>query len=1058
MNKTYIMTSIWTAWILAVLAFAPPVFSDVPQPIVSEEVVFEETDGFLTIEAEHFFKQTHTDKRAWYITSSKAAPQVQPDADPPHVAGASGGAYVEALPDTRRNEKEKLVNGENFSNTPGQMAILYYKAYFNTPGRYYVWVRTFSTGTEDNSIHVGLDGAWPEHGQRMQFGRTNQWKWDNRQRTEKVHTGVPLEIYLDIEKPGEHIIQFSMREDGFEFDKFIFTNRRDFKVPADAGPAPKVKSGKLPEPFPFVAAPPAPPEPSLVAGSNQPGAQGLTLMAADFPVAGTGYYLHQGKWLAINPEKNQSAKTRLPFPFPSGRYHVTLQAVGESDGKSAYEVRIGDRLVGNFTCPLSNAMYEEGPQFAFTWKNVDIKKDDIIEVQSKIASEDGKEFSRARWAWLAFAPADPATREAAKKAAPKSAPAALAPAKPTPIPAPLVPPRRPDGTAEVAVSGELKQWHKVTLTLDGPFAHERDNEPNPFTDYCMTVTFRHESGSPTYRVPGYFAADGNAANTSAESGTKWRAHLSPDKSGRWTYTVSFVKGKHAAIGGASGEPLKPFDGVKGEFTVAPTDKTGRDFRAKGRLQYVGGHYLRFAGTGEYFLKAGPDSPENLLGYADFDGTYPYKQRGKARPGEASPAGLKTYEPHVGDWRPGDPTWKDGKGKGLIGALNYLASKGVNSFSFLSYNAGGDGDDVWPFVERNDKFHYDCSKLDQWGIVFDHGTALGLHLHFKLQEQEMDDNRRGEKGEGSVVQESLDGGKLGPERKLYLRELIARYAHNLALNWNLGEENTQSTEEQRDMAQFIHDTDPYHHNIVVHTFPPQQDKVYTPLLGKASALTGVSLQNGWNQVHQRTLKWVVESDKAGKPWVVANDEQGPADMGVPPDPGYRGHSGKAVQNDKEYDMHDIRKLTLWGNFMAGGAGVEYYFGYKLPENDLQCQDFRSRDKTWDYCRIALEFFRDHKIPFWEMKNADALVGNAANGNSRFCFAKAGEIYLVYLPTGGTAELDLSGTTGNFRVEWFNPRTGGALLDGTVKQVAGGGKVSLGAPPKDANEDWLAVVRK
>ena len=36
--------------------------------------------------------------------------------------------------------------------------------------------------------------------------------------------------------------------------------------------------------------------------------------------------------------------------------------------------------------------------------------------------------------------------------------------------------------------------------------------------------------------------------------------------------------------------------------------------------------------------------------------------------------------------------------------------------------------------------------------------------------------------------------LGPERKLYCRELIARFGHNLALNWNLGEENTQSTEE------------------------------------------------------------------------------------------------------------------------------------------------------------------------------------------------------------------------------------------------------------------------
>src|SRR5262245_66054674 len=77
-------------------------------------------------------------------------------------------------------------------------------------------------------------------------------------------------------------------------------------------------------------------------------------------------------------------------------------------------------------------------------------------------------------------------------------------------------------TASAAsVSGELKQWHKVTLTFDGPAAKETDDTPNPFLDYRMTVTFVHESGAPTYLVPGYFAADGNAANSSATSGSKW---------------------------------------------------------------------------------------------------------------------------------------------------------------------------------------------------------------------------------------------------------------------------------------------------------------------------------------------------------------------------------------------------------------------------------------------------------------------------------------------------------------------------------------------------------
>ncbi|WP_145370715.1 DUF5060 domain-containing protein [Maioricimonas rarisocia] len=601
-----------------------------------------------------------------------------------------------------------------------------------------------------------------------------------------------------------------------------------------------------------------------------------------------------------------------------------------------------------------------------------------------------------------------------------------------------------------SVSGELKQWHKVTLTVDGPHAKETDSSPNPFTDYRMTVTFTHESGSPRYEVPGYFAADGNAGETSATEGNKWRAHLSPDKPGEWTYRVSFVKGRQVALDRqASGDAVEDCDGLTGSFEIAPTDKSGRDLRAHGRLEYVGKHYLRFAGSGEYFLKAGADAPETLLGYVDFDGT------------ETRKVPLKTWQPHVRDWNEGDPTWKDGKGKGLIGALNYLAGKGCNVVSFLPYNAGGDGDNVWPFVAPEDKLHYDCSKLDQWQVVFDHGTALGMYLHFKLQETENDDNNRGHReAKATNVPASLDGGDLGIERKLYLRELIARFSYELALNWNLGEENTQSTKQQREMAQYIHDTDPYDHHIVVHTFPNQQDKVYLPLLGNKSTLTGASLQNSdIKDSHWQVVKWVSTSAEAGKPWVVAFDEAGNAQWGEPPDPGYEGFDGTDRQGKKvPFDLHDVRKQVLWGTLLAGGAGVEYYFGYQLPANDLTCEDFRSRDRSWDFCRIALDFFRDNNIPFHAMKNADDLVGNPEHDNSKYCFAKAGELYLVYLPDGGSTTLDLSNADGTYKVAWFNPRSGGELTDGSVAEVAGGETVRIGTPPADTDQDWLAIIRR
>ena len=197
-------------------------------------------------------------------------------------------------------------------------------------------------------------------------------------------------------------------------------------------------------------------------------------------------------------------------------------------------------------------------------------------------------------------------------------------------------------TGAAAVSGELRQWHKVTLTLDGPQADESGKDVNPFLDYRMTVTFAHESGAPVYNVPGYFAADGNAATTSATAGNKWRAHFSPDKTGRWDWRVAFVSGKGSAVDAAAAagaQPVAPFDGMRGAIQIAASNKSAPDFRALGRLEYVGGHYLRFAGTGEYFLKAGSDSPETLLAYADFDGTTAVEAGGAAQDVRAAREGL-----------------------------------------------------------------------------------------------------------------------------------------------------------------------------------------------------------------------------------------------------------------------------------------------------------------------------------------------------------------------------------------------------------------------------------
>ena len=94
----------------------------------------------------------------------------------------------------------------------------------------------------------------------------------------------------------------------------------------------------------------------------------------------------------------------------------------------------------------------------------------------------------------------------------------------------------------------------------------------------------------------------------------------------------------------------------------------------------------------------------------------------------------------------------------------------------------------------------------------------------------------------------------------------------------------------------------------------------------------------------------------------------------------------------------------------------------------------------------------------MENYNTLIGNEKNDNSKYCFAEPGEIYLAYLPEGGTTRLDLKDATGRFSVKWYDPRNGGELQSGSLDSVRGGRVVDLGLPPSYQSEDWLVVVRR
>ncbi len=571
-----------------------------------------------------------------------------------------------------------------------------------------------------------------------------------------------------------------------------------------------------------------------------------------------------------------------------------------------------------------------------------------------------------------------------------------------------------------------KYYQNEVLKLDFPITSTKETAAeNPFLDYKLQVEFTN--GNRKFSVPGYYAADGNSAETSASSGGIWRVKFTPAQPGDWKYRISFKKGNNIAISEDmySGTAIEPHHGKVGTLKVLPFKSDAAFFSKRGRLQYHESGYFHTE-NGQPLLKIGTNSPENFLAYADIDSTYSY---------DPEKDYLKTWDPHIKDWKEGDPTWQNGKGKGIIGALNYLASKKMNVVYALTLNIEGDSKDIWPFLSHNKKdfLRYDVSKLAQWDIIFSHAESLGVILQLVTQEKE-----------NELI---LDDGNTNIERKLYYRELVARFAHHKNIIWNMGEENGsapwwqhgQSDQQRFSMIRYIKDADPYKNPVVIHTLPEEEmrEPILTKLIG-FEKLDGISMQIGnITDIHRDLKKWIALSKQSEKPWIVSMDEIGPWHTGTPKD-----------ANNKRIDS--LRANVLWSTLIAGGAGVEWYFGWRESPNDLNAEDWRSRSKVWDQSAIAKMFFET--LPYPEMVNLDEKL----NSDSGFCFGKEGYLYLVYLTNAEEAVINLKGFEGDYEVLWFDPSQGGELQQGSVRTIQGNKESKIGQPPSKKNSDWAILI--
>ena len=578
-----------------------------------------------------------------------------------------------------------------------------------------------------------------------------------------------------------------------------------------------------------------------------------------------------------------------------------------------------------------------------------------------------------------------------------------------------------DGRASTK-PGRPSALSPVQVTFEGPWASETDEAPNPFLDLRMSVRFDGPAGR-SITVPGFFDADGERG----DSGNRWAARFLPPAPGLWTATVSMRRGVDVAASGDpnAGAPEPVLHGRTHTFRVEPLRPTATGFYRFGTLQDTGRHHRKFE-FGPYFLKAGSNSPENFLAIRCLDDVT--KSGGEGL--------IHSYAAHVQDWRQGDPILDRGNvtddGRGVIGALNYLGDAGVNSLFMIVMNLGGDGADVHPFIGPRhrafEKTHYDTSRLRQWDLIFSHAQARGISLSLVMNETELENELW------------LDDGDLGVERKVFYRELVARFGHHPAIRWNICEENDFSAARLDAFAGWIKSLDGDGHAVALHNNP--NDLALFQSLASNTNFDVASLQFAPDLAGEQVEQVRTWTEQAGRRWLVDADEQGPWQTGL-----------------TDQNATDTRKRILYDALFSGG-GVEFYFGYhSLPlGGDLSVEDFRTRAEMWNAVAHARSFM-ESRLPFWDMEPRDDLVqGESQAFGGAECLAKPGEVYAIYFPRASdTGRLALQGFADTFQLQWLDPRTG-EFVGGPVDLGSGGGTQDLPLPPHDVADDWIALVRR
>jgi hypothetical protein len=126
----------------------------------------------------------------------------------------------------------------------------------------------------------------------------------------------------------------------------------------------------------------------------------------------------------------------------------------------------------------------------------------------------------------------------------------------------------------------------------------------------------------------------------------------------------------------------------------------------------------------------------------------------------------------------------------------------------------------------------------------------------------------------------------------------------------------------------------------------------------------------------------------------------------------------------------------GGFFTYGMEATYKaiegggpFSWKLPAQELGGSDSM---------KLLYEFMTGTK--WWEMNPDNSVITSGPSGHA-VSLVNPGIEYVVYLRSGSSVSVDLSGVSGNLKVKWFDTKDGDTFSQGTV---SGGGTEAFTKP--------------